>query len=111
MLRRERYRGRIIWGKNEKTYRGGTKVRILRESAQWVKLVVPELRIVDDDTWNAVRRKIEKHRNVLEKKTRGPAARYLLSGLARCADCGGLIHVARRKEGRENKVVYACSRR
>jgi site-specific DNA recombinase len=111
MLRRERYRGRIIWGKHEKTYRGGTKVRILREAEQWVKLDVPELRIVDEDTWNAVQRKIAKHRAVLEKKTRGPAARYLLSGLARCADCGGLIHVARRKEGRANKAVYACSKR
>jgi len=111
MLRRERYRGRIIWGKHEKTYRGGTKVRILREAEQWVKLDVPELRIVDDHTWNAVQRKIAKHRAVLEKKSRGPVARYLLSGLARCADCGGLIHVARGKKGRVNKAVYACSRR
>jgi hypothetical protein len=35
----------------------------------------------------------------------------LLSGLARCADCGGLIHVARGKSGRENVAVYACSKR
>jgi hypothetical protein len=28
---------------HEKTYRGGTKVRIRRQSDQWVKLDVPEL--------------------------------------------------------------------
>ncbi len=111
MLRRDRYRGRIIWGKHEKTYRGGTKVRILREADKWVRLDVPELRIVDDEVWDIVQTKAAKRKAVIGKKTRGPAPRYLLSGLARCADCGGLIHVALQKRGRANVAAYACSRR
>ncbi len=111
MLRRDRYRGRIVWGRHEKTYRGGTKVRIRRLSDQWVKLDVPELRIVEDDVWKLVQQKVEKQAGNVDKRKRGPAPRYLLSGLARCADCGGLIHVARGKNGRENVAVYACSKR
>lgn len=111
MLRRDRYRERIVWGRHEKTYRGGTKVRIRRQSDQWVKLDVPELRIVDDEVWKLVQQKVAKHAGEVDKKKRGPAPRYLLSGLARCADCGGLIHVARGKNGRENVAVYACSKR
>lgn len=111
MLRRDRYHGHIVWGKHEKTYRGGTKVRIRRQSDQWVKLDVPELRIVDDEVWQIVQRKVAKQAGSVEKKKRGPTPRYLLSGLARCADCGGLIHVARGKKGNENGAVYACSRR
>ncbi len=111
MLRRDRYRGHIVWGKHEKTYRGGTKVRIRRHSDQWVKLDVPELRIVDDEVWQIVQRRVAKQAGSVEKKKRGPAPRYLLSGLARCADCGGLIHVARGKMGSDNATVYACSRR
>ncbi len=111
MLRRDRYRGRIVWGKREKTYRGGTKVRILREAEQWVKLDVPELRIVDEEVWQIVQRKVAKQSGDVEKRKRGPAPRYLLSGLARCADCGGLIHVARGKRGSENVATYACSKR
>ncbi len=111
MLRRDRYRGRIVWGRHEKTYRGGTKVRIRRQSDQWVKLDVPELRIVDDEVWQIVQRKVAKQAGDIDKKKRGPTPRYLLSGLARCADCGGLIHVARGKQGRENVAVYACSKR
>ncbi len=111
MLRRDRYCGRIVWGRHEKAYRGGTKVRIRRQSDQWVNLDVPELRIIDDEVWKLVQQKVEKQAGNVDKRKRGPAPRYLLSGLARCADCGGLIHVARGKNGRENVAVYACSKR
>ena len=111
MLRRDRYRGRIIWGKHEKTYRGGTKVRIRRAKEAWVTHEMPELRIVDDDLWGLVQRKVEKHTAMLGKKTRGRAPRYLLSGLARCSECGGLIHVARTRKSYETVAAYACSRR
>lgn len=49
MLRRDRYRGLIIWGKHEKTYKGGTKVRVPWSRDEWTTLEVPALRIVDDD--------------------------------------------------------------
>ena len=54
MLRRERYRGVIVWNQREKTYRKGTKVRIQRDANQWIRVDVPELRIVSDDLWFGV---------------------------------------------------------
>jgi hypothetical protein len=59
MLRRERYRGGIVWNQREKTYRKGTKVRIQREASDWVRVDVPELRIVGDDLWFGVERRIK----------------------------------------------------
>ncbi len=111
MLRRDRYRGHIIWGKHEKAYRGGTKVRLPRTKDEWVTLEVPELRIIDDEVWMAVQGRTEKHKKVTGAVKHGPKPRYLLSGLARCADCGGAMHVAKRKESYENVAAYACSRR
>jgi len=54
ILRRDRYRGVLVWGKKEKTYKGGTKVRVDRVEAEWTSIEVPELRIVDDALWTAV---------------------------------------------------------
>jgi hypothetical protein len=46
MLRRDRYRGVLVWGRVEKTYRGGTKVRVARPEREWTTVDAPSLRIV-----------------------------------------------------------------
>ena len=50
MLRRERYIGVLDWGDKKKGYRLGTKVRARRahDDPNRVRVVVPELRILDD---------------------------------------------------------------
>jgi len=111
MLRRDRYRGVIIWGKHEKTYRGGTKVRVPRSKDEWVTLEVPELRIVDDDVWNIVQGKVAQYKEVFGAKTRGPSPKYLLTGLGRCSTCGGMIHVAQTRKSYETVAAYTCSKR
>ena len=58
MLRRDRYRGVIVWNQREKTYRKGTKVRIQRDANDWIRVDAPELRIVSDDLWFGVQRRI-----------------------------------------------------
>ncbi len=111
MLRRDRYRGVIIWGKHEKTYRGGTKVRVPRSKDEWITLEVPELRIVDDDVWNIVQTKVAQYKETFGAKTRGPTPKYLLSGLGRCSACDGMIHVARTRMSYDLTSAYACSKR
>src|SRR5262245_48935375 len=55
ILRRPLYRGEIVWNELRKTDRGGrTRVRVRRPEAEWVRVDVPALRIVDDATWGAV---------------------------------------------------------
>ena len=109
MVRRDRYRGLIVWGKREKTYKGGTKVRIARAEAEWITIEAPELRIVDEQTWSAVQALTSKRERLTTTTVRGPRARYLLSGFSRCAQCGGPIKVANGKVSYDNVKVYGCA--
>jgi site-specific DNA recombinase len=105
---RERYTGRLTWGRVGKAYRGGTKVRLTRAPADHVTVERPELAIVSSELWAAVRARRE--RLPWKAGTLGPAPKHLLSGLARCAECGGPIGVANRRQGSTNVRAYGCSR-
>lgn len=108
MLQRERYVGVLVWGRAQKAYRGGTKVRIARAEADCIRVERPELRIVPADVWDAVQARFA-NRAPWKAGARGPSPSYLLSGLARCAECGGPINVSNSKAGREVIRVYGCS--
>ena len=109
MLRRDRYRGLLIWGKREKTYKGGTKVRIARPKDDWVTIEVPELRIIDDESWTAVKARNDGRQRTTGSAAHGPRPRYFLSGIARCTECGGPIKTNNGRVGYETVKVYACS--
>ena len=109
ILRRDRYRGVLVWGKKEKTYKGGTKVRVDRVETEWTSIEVPELRIVDDALWTAVASVTGERERLTTTSLRGPRARYFLSGLARCAECGGPIQANNGKVSYDNVKVYACA--
>jgi hypothetical protein len=109
MVRRDRYRGLLVWGKKKKAYKGGTKVRVDRPEADWVRIEVPELRIVDDELWNAVRARDKHTERVTGDAHKGNKARYLLSGIGRCAECGGPMRVDNGKSSYENLRVYNCA--
>jgi hypothetical protein len=109
MLRRDRYRGVLVWGRVEKTYRGGTKVRVARPDREWTTVEVPELRIIDDALWTAVQTRTAKRAVFTGTKKQGARPRYLLTGLARCAACGGPIHAMNTKISYDNVRAYGCS--
>lgn len=109
MVRRERYRGLIVWGKQEKMYKGGTKVRVARPKADWVTMEVPELRIVDEELWAAVQQRWSRREVVTGSRRRGGRVRYFLSGFGRCAECGGPMRADNAKVSYDNVRVYACA--
>lgn len=109
MLRRERYRGILVWGKMEKTYRGGTKVRVSRAADEWTTIEVPELRIIDETLWNAVQTRHESRERITGQTTYGPRVRYMLSGMGRCAECGGPMRSDISKISYDNVRVYNCA--
>ncbi len=112
MLRNERYRGILIWGKQEKAYRKGTKVRIPRPQAEWTTIAAPELRIVDEATWAAAHAQIRPVGEADARRSKGgPRPRHLLSGIARCAECGGPLTVTNGKSSYTPIKVYTCSYR
>lgn len=108
MLSRERYIGRLVWGAREKTYRGGTKVRLARSANDWTVTEAPQLRIVTDEQWERVQALFG--RRAREGSPRlGPRRRYMLVGVARCGQCGGRMCVANSRHGLKTLPSYACA--
>lgn len=92
ILNNELYRGVYFWNRSGKLRDPETERRVTRPRGQqdWLRVEVPELRIVPDELWNRVKARqceAEKRRT---KGHRGGATRhaYLFSGLLRCAECG-----------------------
>ena len=104
MLLNEKYCGVVIWNRTQTVRNretGKTEQRPRAES-EWVRVEVPELRIVSDELWQEVR---EQNRRVREKhgpKQLGGMNRtktsrlYLFSGLLECGLCGA------------NMVIVSC---
>jgi site-specific DNA recombinase len=96
ILNNEMYIGRIVWNRQRfvKDPDTGKRVSRLNPRTDWVIREVPELRIVEQNLWDAVK---ARQRMVKQNAETGEQngiwerrrARYLLSGLTRCGVCGG----------------------
>jgi hypothetical protein len=119
ILRRELYGGVIIWNRTRKVHRGGTKGKVKRPEAEWVRLEAPDLRIVPEALWQAVearrRRAAESYLRHARKGRLGGRRSggdfelpYLLSGLGQCGVCGGSLVAMTRGHGRRRAKFYGC---
>jgi site-specific DNA recombinase len=109
MLRRDRYRGLVEWGRMGTAYRGGTRVSVTRRDDEVLRVETPELRLVDDAVWEAVRRQDEPQRGTLGAPRRGRAPTRLLSGIARCGVCGGPMQSGNTMSGKQTIRSYRCA--
>ncbi|MFC7706236.1 recombinase family protein [Plastorhodobacter daqingensis] len=117
LINNELYIGRLVWNRMRyiKDPRTGKRVSRMNPVSEWITTEVPELRILDDELWQAVKARqadiAEKYVNVTEairahhqnnrlNTTRRP--RSLLSGLVFCGCCQGPYSL--RGAGR-----FACS--
>ncbi|MBX3156783.1 MAG: recombinase family protein [Deltaproteobacteria bacterium] len=111
VLLNARYRGVYVHGRIKKVRQGGATIRAKADPHEVLTVEVPEWRVVDDETWFAVQ---ERFGSKGPRAAIGrPPARYALTGLAKCAHCGGAILSARTRVyggGKERVKVYACSR-
>ncbi len=113
MLRNERYHGVYAHGKVKRVKKGKKKVVVGRSSTDPTMEVtrkdMPEWRIIDEDSWIAVQRKIEKRKHDQVRRPWAPTARYALTSLGKCEECGGAIGVSRTKRTGGIRVpAYAC---
>ncbi len=117
ILRRDRYRGRITWGRYRNTDKAGrTRCRAKQPERDWVVVEVPELRIVTESLWTAAQERRARRttpkssatsRRSQRMKPPAPrASKSLLSGLATCTQCGGPIAIA---GSRRSGPCYGCS--
>lgn len=110
IVRRERYRGQLVWGAEGKAYKGGTRIRVEHPECDWVRVQVDDLRIVPEHLWEGVRARIARNQKFRgQRSATGPRPRYLLTGFARCSECGGPIQVTNGKSGTQIIRVYMCS--
>lgn len=79
------YIGKQIWNRSKwlRDPETGRRRRIERPESEWIITEHPELRIIDDELWNAIHQRRQKH------PRRGPRSKYLFSGLLRCGECDG----------------------
>ena len=109
ILNNELYIGRLVWNRLRyiKDPATGKRVSRLNPEDQWIVKDVPELRIIDQELWEAVKTRQES----VEDSKFGEAnkghidrriPRYLLSGKMTCGVCGGgIIHL--------NSVRVGCA--
>jgi site-specific DNA recombinase len=101
MLHNPKYVGRIHfnrreWRKNPDT---GRRVYRWRSPDHWECTTVEALRIIDEDTWDAVQKRLRTRRHLFSH--RRSATGHLLSGLLVCDACGGRLSIVA-------KDYYGC---
>ena len=120
MLHNELYWGRLIWNRTKKAHRRGTKTQDNRPPEELVIVELPECQIVSNELWEAAHAALERRARVFVPQARAagqgeplpqltPPSPYLLSGLARCAWCGGPMIAMSRHHGRRRGYFYGCA--
>lgn len=99
ILNNDLYVGRIVWNrlryvKNPDT---GLRQSRLNPPSEWVTKDVPDLRIVDDELWHAVKARQAGMRRELAAGAafnRLTRPKYVFSGLTKCGECGSTFTLA-----------------
>jgi hypothetical protein len=112
ILNNELYIGRLIWNRQRFVKDPETGKRIAKPNPPnaWIQREVPELRIIDDETWAAAKARQTRASRATRPDCTGQQIwqarrpKHLFSGLVRCAVCHGPMIMV----GGEN---YGCANR
>jgi len=94
ILNNELYVGRYVWNRREwirDPDKPKKRTPRMRPRDQWRVKERPDLRILDDAAWSAVRARMDKKNGDSGHLKRGPGPRSLFGGLLRCGRCGGAV--------------------
>lgn len=104
MLKNERYLGQIIWNQTQWLKVPGSKQRkhVKRPRHEWVIKPAPQLRIIDDETFQAAQAKFHK-RKLGRPAGTSKKVPTLLAGMLKCGVCeGNMILSSRSSTGYAN---------
>lgn len=106
VLNNELYIGRLIWNRSQwvKDPDTGKRTRLDRPRDEWVIEERPELRIIDEAAWSAVRDRFSRPARESGGTGKGKRPTTLFGGLLRCGKCGGAVIAT---SGRH----YGCTQR
>jgi site-specific DNA recombinase len=118
MLKNKLYTGNVVWNRSKFVKAPGTnkRQRRMRPESEWLRSTNPDLAIIEQDLWNAVRARFaslpdiwgsQKKPGLLPRSMSSP---YLFSGLLKCGECGANLIIAT-GGGTHRHPKYACSRR
>jgi archaellum component FlaC len=115
MLRNELYVGRLIWNRSRYVKQPGTNKRLrrMRPKSEWHILEKPELRIIDQELWERVQRRIalvnEKYNygNTPGLSHRASTSQNLLTGFMKCGVCGNNLTIVSGR-GKSAHPRYGC---
>jgi site-specific DNA recombinase len=117
ILLNPRYRGVYLHGRIKKLRQRGANCRVKADPREVIETEIPEWRIVNDAIWFAVNARFTKREPTTSEATskvmKKAAAKHALTGLGRCAKCGGAIisqRVRTFRGGAERTMAYGCSR-
>ncbi len=109
ILNNELYIGRLVWNRQRfiKDPNTGKRQARLNPPEEWISEDVPELRILPQDLWDAVKARQLTSRSAviakgLNRPERAKRPKHLFSGLLKCACCGGGYTVV-------GKTNYGCA--
>ena len=85
------YIGQMVWNRQRyiKDPNTGKRVTRMNDEAQWVRQSVPDLRIIDQELWDAAKARQKTLDRTMKGLHHNNRPRYLLSGLIKCGVCGG----------------------
>jgi site-specific DNA recombinase len=118
ILRNERYRGVVIWGKTQKVRsEKGTRIYRKKNESDWRRTEIPSQRIVTDKLFDAVRARINAVNQLYQLegsrpgllRARASTSQYIFSGLLKCSVCNGSVTIVSGKSGTRQDVRYGCS--
>ena len=110
----ELYRGVRHWNRTQKVLNpaDGKKNKRVKPKSEWVRVEVPDLRIVSDELWERVQQVNRQMKDKLYGRRLGGLNRtaqsrtYLFSNITYCGQCGGKFSVI--IGGEASKVRYGC---
>jgi hypothetical protein len=115
LINNELYAGRLVWNRQRyvKDPQTGKRVSRINPESEWITTDVPELRIIDDALWQAVKNRqanislkfagaIEATRDAFNRLNATHRPKSLLSGLVFCGCCGGPCSL-------RGQARFACS--
>jgi len=86
------------------------KKKKMRPESEWTRTLVPELRIVSDELWEAANRAVKQRARGGPKRGRNPVPRreHALSGMLRCAVCNGHMRITN-QSGPSKGPRFGCA--
>ena len=118
ILRRPLYRGEYVWNRSQKRDKWGLKRYRVRPESEWIRVAMPELRVVSEEQWQAAHERLSTSRQnylrhndgkVWGRPANGVESKHLLIGMAVCAECGAGLMVRSRRYGSRHGHFYTCS--